>query len=431
MTIINKISIINNNIIVTYNNPPAPNPPAGPSPPPAPNPPPGPNPPAPNPPPGPSPPPGPGPAPSPIKKRYIIYNMTADAVSGESCSDTSTYCLPKQIWNNPSAYCNTMVLCFLDPDKFADGSYINLPTAFVKSIEQMNKNNVDVLLSCGGQAANKKWDKFLSNVTTTGNNIWDIMNKYNVGFDFDLEEYGDNNDNYKQLVKYVVNKRNLSQKKLYISIDVGGTPCTGGSTGVCNIINDVIADIDWINVMVTAPNQSSSLNYWLNGRGEWADSFKTGIGQQNINKVILAYFASYSDGPVYNCKTGSACPSKSDCKCNCGTNTTTSCFYQASGIQLAKEQNILGISFWNTQTSLGGGSYSGCTSIDPIGFKEGLDYLVNDKMPPNCPPATKCPSCDSPSQTCCGECKTGCCQPNNCNKTLVKSQCGQGWTWCG
>jgi hypothetical protein len=197
---------------------------------------------------------------------------------------------------------------------------------------------------------------------------------------------------------------------------------------VCNIINDVIADIDWINVMVNAPNQSSSLNYWLNGNWYW-----NGVGQQNINKVVLAYFAKYSDGQVYNCKTGSACPSKSDCKCNCSANTDQRCFYQASGIQLAKEQNILGISFWNTQTTEGsGGSYSGCTLIDPIGFKEGLDYLVNDKMPLNCPPATTCPSCDSPSQTCCGECKTGCCQgPNNCNKTLVKSQCGPDWTWCG
>mgnify|MGYP006096407951 CR=1 FL=1 len=41
------------------------------------------------------------------------------------------------------------------------------------------------------------------------------------------------------------------------------------------------------------------------------------------------------------------------------------------------------------------------------------------------------PPPNPPSQTCRGECKTGCCQPNTCNKTLVKSQCGQDWTWSG
>ena len=365
------------------------------------------------------------------KNRYILYNMTADEVSGKNCDDTTTYCLPSQLWNNPQEYCNTMVLCFLDPNKFADGSYINLPEAFEKSIEQMNSKNVDVLISCGGQAANGKWDNFLNSPSTTGDNIWAVMEKYNVGFDFDLEEYGTENDNYKELIKYVVNKRNASGKNLYISIDVAGTPCTGGDTGACNIIGDVIGDIDWINVMVTAPNQASSLKYWIDGRGSSGKVFKTGIGKENINKVVLAYFASYSNGPVLNCASGSACPTKSDCLCNCASNSTTSCFYQASGIQLVKLENILGISFWNTQTGSTGGSYTGCTSIDPVGFKEGYEYLINDKLPSGCEPAKSCPNCDDPSQTCCGKLKcTKCCQASQC-ADLTKSQCDTGWTWCG
>ena len=371
------------------------------------------------------------PPPSSNKKRYILYNMTADAVSGKSCDDKTTYCLPSQLWNNPQEYCNTMVLCFLDPNKFADGSYINLPEAFEKSIEQMNSKKVDVLISCGGQAANGKWDNFLKSPSITGDNIWAVMEKYNVGFDFDLEEYGTENDNYKELIKYVVAKRNTSGKNLYISIDVAGTPCVGSDIGACNIINDVIKDVDWINVMVTASNQASSLKYWIDGRGSSGKVFKTGIGEENINKVVLAYFASYSSGPVLNCASGSACPSKSDCLCNCASNSTTSCFYQASGIQLSKIQNILGISFWNTQTGLSGGSYSGCTSIDPVGFKEGYQYLVNDKLPASCSPPKSCASCDDPSQTCCGKLNcTKCCQASQC-ADLNKSQCGPGWTWCG
>jgi len=376
--------------------------------------------------------------PSTIKKRYILYNMTADEVSGKDCDNTTkpySYCMPPQIWNNPDDYCNTMVLCFLDPDKFVDGTYVKgLPDAFVQSIVQMQKHGVDVLISCGGQAANNKWDKFLENTQTTGDNIWKVMDKYNVGFDFDLEEYGNNDTGYKTLIQYVVSKKNVSKKKLFISVDVGGTPCTGGSDGVCNIINSVITDIDWINVMVTAPNQASSLNYWIEGTG----SLKPGIGKENINKVVLAYFASYSAGPVLNCKSGSACPSKSDCKCNCANNLYSACFYQASGIQIAKQQDILGISFWNTQTGAGGGSYSGCTNIDPVGFKEGLNYLVHGTLPSGCSHTPSCPSCASEGGSCCTKFKCNtCCNPGGCKSTSVlsKDACikgkNSGWIWCG
>ena len=232
---------------------------------------------------------------------------------------------PQYLQTDAAKYMNVAGISFIQPADLMNDAYV-LPSNVSAAVKSLRKQGVYVQLLVGGEVSHG-WPQLSADPSKAAANALKLMHAHDVGIEVD-DEAGGNTAGIVQFIKLLAKGK---PSTTHLSMDVSGTP-TGYQK---DIIQGAIADLDWVNLMVSTPtyDQSNSVTY----------AHKDGVP---YDKITVAYYAGTW---VNNCNTMGSASNVGD---------------TANGVALVKKRGLKGLSIW----AVGGASYANCKSTDAPGF---------------------------------------------------------------